>query len=320
MPIKIVHKTKGILNDVPVTTNSPGNYAVSSLEMRPWASTSVTISRPKTRRAKPDPVVVNPIFKECADMVTDQTWKTIFNEASFGKLPRGFTYKDGYITHKIRNKVTRIEISTDPEIAINECLHFFKEKAGIMSQEDQKKAKEDFEDYLLKSGALCPQRWSEIRKKKIKDVLISTFIAKLGKEIGLSSNEKADLRNKIYLGFILGCFGNDQVELDNGYIRNIAGLDFSQETRDFYIDYSRAPKQLKKSRRVEKATKPKNSFYTLWIKFLESLEKRVIKGNQPGHSSAPSSRITSRDEVTSPVDDIEGDELPGDGKYTDTNI
>ena len=317
MPIKIVHKTKGILNETPITTNSPGNYAVSSLEMRPWASTSVTISRPKTRRAKPDPVVVNPIFKDCADLVTDLTWKTIFTEASFGKLPRGFTFKDGYITHKIRNKVIRIEITSDPEGAVNECLHFFKKKAGIMSQEDQKKAKEDFEDYLLKSGALCPQRWSEIRKKKIKDVLISTFIAKLGKEINLTPVEKADLKNKIYLGFILGCFTNDQVELDNGYITNIDGLDFNQETRSFYIDYSRAPKQLKKSRRVEKATKPKNSFYTLWIKFLESLEKRVIKN---GHEAMPSSLITSRDDITSPVEDIEKDDSPSRGKYLDLGI
>ena len=306
MVLRIVHKTKGILNEIPVTTNSPGSYAVSSLEARPWASTSVSISRPKTRRAKPDPIVVNPIFKECANLITDPTWKTIFSEASLGKLPRGFTYKDGYITHKIRNKISRIEISTNPEVALDECLHFFKEKAGIMSQEDQKRAREDFEEYLLNSGALCPTRWSEIRKKKVKDVLISTFIAKIAKEIGLNQAEKDDLKNKIYLGFILGCFGNDQVELENGYITNIAGLDFNQDNRNFQIDYTRAPKQLKKSRRVEKASIPKNSFYTLWIKFLESLEKRVVKTGHTVQANTSPSRVeevTSRDDITSPNDD-----------------
>jgi len=279
MGIKIVHKDKVLPAGASSVTKSPGNSDASPFEALPWDSTSVTTTRPKTRRAKPDPVIVHPIFKDCADRVTDPTWKNIFNEASFGKLPKGFTYKDGYITHKIRNKIARIQISDDPDRAVNECISFFKEKAGIMSLEDHKKAKEDFEEYLLKSGSLLPTKWSEIRKKKVKDVLISTFITRLSKELGLTQQEKNDLRNKIYLGFILGCFGNEQVKLDNGYIRNIAGLDFDQETRSFRIDYSQAPKQIKKSRRTEKVSKQKNSFYTLWIKFLESLKKRVAKCN-----------------------------------------
>lgn len=308
MVLKIVHKSKGTFDDNSITTNSPGSYAVSSLEMRPWASTNVTVSRPKTRRAKPDPVVVNSIFKECADLTSDPTWKTIFQEASFGKMPRGFSFKDGYITHKIRNKISRIEVPSSSQVAFSECIRFFKDKAGIMSQEDQKRAKDEFEEYLLNNGSLHPMRWSEIRKKKVKDVLISTFIARFGKEIGLTQQEKADLRNKIYLGFILGCFGNDQVELENGYIRNIAGLDFEPETRIFQIDYSKAPKQLRKSRRTEKVTKPKNSFYTLWIRFLESLEKRAIKNTQtPVNIVVPPSpqidEITSREDITSPFDD-----------------
>lgn len=303
MVVKIILKNKKIgqeSNEIKISsgTNSPGSYAVSSVETRPWASTNVVVSKPKTRRAKPDPIVINPIFKECLTYVKDPTWETIFTDASFGKLPRGFTYKDGYITHKIRNKVSRIEISPIAAEAVTECINFFREKAGIMSQDDQKKAKQEFEDFLLNSGALCPNRWSEIRKKKIKDVLISTFIARLTKELGLSNEEKADLRNKIYLGFILGCFGNEQVELCNGYIHAIAGLRLDPDSRKFNINYTKAPKQLKKSRRVEKINKPKQSFYTLWVKFLETLEKRAVKS---GNISA----VTSQDEMLSPNDETE---------------
>ncbi|MHB1571915.1 MAG: hypothetical protein ACYC0H_22290 [Solirubrobacteraceae bacterium] len=305
MPPKIIRrKVEDLIssNDLSSSGVSPGSYAISSLELKPWAATSVTVSRPKTRRAKPNLTIVNPIFKECADLVEDPTWKTIFNESALGKLPRAFTFKDGYITHKIRNKISRINFSTNPEVAIKECIHFFKEKAGIMSQEDQRKAREEFEDYLLKSGALCPNRWSEIRKKKVRDVLISTFIARLTREIGLSITEKADLRNKIYLGFILGCFGNEQVELKDGYIRNITGLEFDPDTRTFYIDYSLAPKQIKKSRRVEKPGRPKNSFYILWIKFLETLEKRVGKNNSMRLIEASTEDPNSND-LTSPNED-----------------
>ena len=292
MPIKIVRKSRE--KDSP----SPGKYATSSFsESKPWASTSVSASKPKTRRAKPAPVVVNPIFEECAKLATDPTWKIIFEEASFGKLPRGFTYKDGFITHKIRNKTSRVEISTDPHLALVECIDFFKTKAGIMSENDQRKAREEFEEYLIQSGSLVPQKWSEIRRKKVKDVLISTFISKLGHEISLKKKKKKDLHNKIYLGFILGCFGNDQVNLVDGYISSIGGLNFDEINRRFYIDYLQAPKQLKKSRHNDKSeTKAKNSFYLLWVKFLESLEKKASRANNTTPSVVSTPRYEESNE------------------------
>lgn len=301
MGVKIVHRSK-VVPAKNTNIVSPGSYSVTSIESRPWASTNVSSSRPKTRRAKPTPAVINSIFKECAEIVDDPTWKSIFTEAAMGKLPRGFTYKDGYITHKIRNRTARLEVSSIPEVALEECLYFFREKAGIMSQEDQRKAKEEFEEFLLTSGALHPSKWSEIRKKKVKDVLISTFVAKISKELNLQEAQKVDLRNKIYTGFILGCFGNDQVELEKGYIRSIAGLDFNPETKTFYIDYARAPKQTKKSRRVEKTTRPKNSFYTLWVKYLETLEKRVAKTGcvTPPNSVVPKEKNSEHEIITSP--------------------
>jgi hypothetical protein len=288
MSIKITLKSKNSRNVSTTSTRSPNSYTIPSFESRPWSSTSVTVSRPKTRRARPEPVIVNPIFKECAELTTDTMWKSIFNEAALGKLPRGFSFKNGYITHKIRNKVSRLEISDNPSVVLNECIDFFREKAGIMSQEDQKRAKESFEDYLLSTKELYPTKWSAIRKKKIKNALISTYMAKVGKDLHLNQEEKGDLKNTIYLGFILGCFGNNQVELKEGYIHEIIGLEFNEETRKFYIDYSRAPKQIKRSRRNEKEVKPKDSFYLFWLKFLNTLERKSMKGKSAS-SKVPSS-------------------------------
>lgn len=297
MVVKILVKKKAEVTDV------TENHTLSGFDSRSWTTTNVTATRPKTRRAKPEPVVINDIFKECSQLVTDQTWKNIFNEASYGKLPRGFTFKDGHVTHKIRNKTSRIELNADPQRALQESLEFFKEKAGIMSQDDQKKAREEFEEFLLVSGSLYPTKWSEIRKKKVKEVLVSSYICKVAKELTLDQKEKEDLRNKIYLGFILGCFGNDNIELEEGYIKNIAGLNYDSSKKTFIINYKEAPKQSKKSRRPEKTTKPKTSFYTLWIKFLETLEKRVSKSGISSESTM-SSREDER-EASSVVDDGE---------------
>lgn len=306
MGVKVIRKTAIIASrDEP--SISPGNYAVSNLETRPWIFTPVTVSRPKTRRAKPEQVIVNSIFKECAELTQDTTWKTIFNSASYGKLPKGFTFKDGFLTHKIRNKLSRVEISSNAAQAFEECTSFFKTKAGIMSEEDQKKAREEFEDFLLESGSLYPTRWTEVRKK-VRDVLISTFVGNVAKEVGLRPAEKADMKNKINLGLILGCFGNDQIVLENGYIKEIAGLEFDHTSRNFKIDHTKAPKQLKKSRRVEKEKLPKKSFYALWVKFLDTLEKRVTKTGHFAAPLTPSSNDCIGDEEDftelSPVDEI----------------
>jgi hypothetical protein len=290
MVVRIIHRKKDISwsETTSPNTNSPTNSTSFSTESKSWITTSVTASKPKTRRAKAEPIVVNAVFKACEDLTVDPTWKTIFSEAAYGKLPRGFTYKNGYLTHKIRNKISRLELSsTDPQVVMEECMRFMKEKAGIMSQEDQRKAKEEFEEHLIQAGNLRPNQWSEIKKKKkIRNVLLSTFITQLSKEMALTQTEKEDLRNKIFLGLILGCFGNEQIEVKDGYITNIAGLVFDPATRHFSIDYSKAPKQLKKSRRSDKdkAVVPKTSFYLLWIKFLESLEHHVVKG---GHQPTP---------------------------------
>ena len=270
-------------NDITTRPNTPSHDNTS--DVKSWETTTVSISKPKTRRAKVEPVVINHIFKECADLIEDQTWKNIFNEASYGKFPRGFMYKDGFLIHRIKNKTCRIEINSQADVVLSECMAFFKLKGGIMSQNDQKKAREDFERHLIESGALYPTKWSEIKKKKIRDVLISTFVVRIAKEIDLNDEERKDLRNKIYLGMILGCFGNEQIELDKGYIASIAGLNFDETTRKFKIDYSRAPKQNKKSRVTEKASYPKSSFYSMWVKFLESLEKRAAKSGHTDTSS-----------------------------------
>ena len=297
MVVKIVVKKKVDVTDV------TENNSLASIDTRSWTSTNVTETRPKTRRAKAEQIVVNDIFRECSELTTDQTWRNIFNEASYGKLPRGFSFKDGHITHKIRNKTSRIELNSDPKRAIDEAREFFKEKAGIMSQDDLKKAKEEFEEFLLNSDSLYPSKWSEIRKKKVKDVLISSYICKVAKELNIDQKAKEDLRNKIYLGFILGCFGNDNIQLEEGYIKNITGIDYDNIKKVFNINYNKAPKQSKKSRRTEKAVKTKTSFYTLWIKFLETLEKRVSKSG-----ISPESTMSSREdepEASSIVDDGE---------------
>lgn len=246
----------------------------------------------QVRVRKKTDIIVNPIFKECADLTTDPMWRSTFIEAAYGKFPRGFSYKDGYLYYKIRNKTTQIEISDEPELAIEDCREFFMKKAGIMSEDDQRKVKEDIDNYLREKGSLYPKTWQEIKRKKTREILISTFISKTVNKYNLTPYEKADLSDAISFGILIGAFGKHQIILEKGYIDHIEGLIFDPETRRFDVDPSFVPKNRKYP---EPKAQCKKSFLQLWDKLLSNLETRVIRGS---HIRTHSSRDT---DVTSEV-------------------
>lgn len=261
-----------------------------------WLNTKVTTSKPKTRRGKVEKIIINPTFKDYANLTDDVTWKTILDDAAYNNFPRGFSYRNNYLTHKIRNKVSKIELSDNAEVATSECIKFFKEKGGIMSQDDQDKSRQDLEDYIDRRGNQLPSKWSEIRKGRIKEVLISAFISRLSKEMQLSSSEKDSLRNVISIGFILGCFTKNHIILTNGSIEGITGLKFDNEKRKFYIDYHLAPINLKVSKNGKAPPIPKQSFYAVWLKFISSLGRKI---NANDISSFTDNLTSAMDELTS---------------------
>ena len=94
---------------------------------RPWLATPVTSSQNKVRKGKAPPQVVNKIFFDCVELTDDPMWKNLFNQAAYGKLPRGFLYKESFLSHKKGNKTKRIEVPQAPAEAISACIEFFQD-------------------------------------------------------------------------------------------------------------------------------------------------------------------------------------------------
>jgi len=281
-----------------------GNYAVATIKTRPWlssqGSTSLNVvGSGKNRRSKNQPQIVNPIFEACAQKITDSFWVSVFSQAAIGKFPRGFMFKDNALTYKRGTKIQRIELSTDPSIAVIESMSFFTRTAGIMSSTDQERSRRELEDRLLESQSLHSCSWTEIKKKKVREMLIGTFIEDLVHKYGLSDREKINLKSMINLGFILGYFQNNNVHFEHGRIQSIAGLNYDEVTRKFSIDSSCVPRISKSSKNKFSKTEEDSdglikdphivSFMTLWIRFLESLEKRI---HSKGHTTSLESPVS----------------------------
>jgi hypothetical protein len=318
-------------------TSTPGNYAVSTIKTRPWLSTTVKQTTNKTRKSKTQIVIANPIFNECASVVQDPFWVGVFQKASLGKLPRGFTYKEGYLIHKRGTRVNRIEVPNAPAEASSVCISFFGKMAGLMSPNDHERNRQLIGERLQESFNNQMASWSVVsKKKKLKELLIATFIDELAVNCQITYDEKLELISLINKGFILGYFTSKNIQFESGRILSIAGLECHNQVdkngkvrKIFTIDpaikgrIKKSNTKPSKKRRVDQDYEGDNdeeeseteeqvttnrkkrvNFLDLWEKFLDNLEKRMFVPKEIQIVDENSSQIDHSDIITSETSDM----------------
>lgn len=299
------------------STVKAGNYAIATAKTRPWLSTPIVTTTAKSRRTKAQVQIVYPLFSECAALTTDPFWISIFNNAAKGTFPRGFTYyqdrKDQreeslsgisdvpsgsqILTYKRGVKTFSTDVPSNPADAIVVCISFFARTAGIMSESDQERTKREYDQRMLEQTSIRTCTWADIKKKKIRDILIGTFVQKIGQVFELTDKESDQLSTMISIGFLLGYFQSKNVVFDQGRIKAIVGLLFDPETRVFFLDSSLSPKITKTSKTSktgkhegeegEHAPRDSVSFISLWSKFLDNMET-LSRKNESGLRNTPS--------------------------------
>lgn len=319
IPGSILESTQGILemkglltgNFVPTAENPrAGNYAVATAKTRPWLSTPIGVTTTKSRKSKAQVVISNPLFTECATLTTDPFWVSIFTQAAIGKFPRGFSYKENILTYKRGVKTSSIEVPPEAHLAKDTCIMFFGKMAGILSESDQERTRQEYDRRMLEKVALKSCAWTDIKKKKIRDLLIGTFVQDISRIFELTDKEEDQLSTIVSIGFLLGYFQGKNVAFENGRITAIHGLMYDPNNRIFYLDSSLVPKVTKSSKSKKTDEEGKNlSFLNLWTKFLESLEKKMEVpsvrwtpgDNGPLLASSSSGALSRTGSFTAPV-------------------
>jgi len=267
-----------------MSQSSPGQYSIS-VSYLPWKKDrEKTLQVDNKKRKKTLKPIINPIFEKCAGLTDDTFWQSVFMDCARGKFPRGYSYKNGLITHKKGNKITTLEITNSATDVFYTTKKFFQIVTGLMSKTDRDKLQQIEEEKLLEDAEINEDiTWKEIRTEKLKEVLMIEFINSLCKKCNFNEEEKRDLITTIKKGLMLKYFNSDNIIMNYGRITEIDGLKYNEETNQYEINknYIKKPERKYRDLGIEISDKkPEIDFIEIWKKYLESLEtKRTKKVN-----------------------------------------
>ena len=203
-----------------------GQYAVNNSSEMPW------LQKPAAKKGKKAPPIKYPQFLRMAKSLEDDYWRQIFEQMAVNKCPRGFTLRDGALNHRRGQKINNIPIDGE---SVSDIIDFYKNMAGLRSKMDLEREQAEIEEQLANMGSLEDCTWASIKKKKkVRDLLLSSFYRDLSKTMNLNSAEKNHLISLVNLGIMKG-YLNDIV-MDHGRIVEIGGLRFDSGSRSFSLD------------------------------------------------------------------------------------
>jgi hypothetical protein len=180
-------------------------------------------------------------FDKLMSIEIDPYWKSLFDEAAVGKFPRNFKFQNGVLNYKIRSKTIEQSIPKDPEEALLVVKKFFLETAGILSPDDLKRKKLEEEKRISEMIMNEVLSWNQIRSEKQRMIMISLYVENLGKQHGLTVEERKGLVQNIRIGVLAGYLNSENIEIVGNCIENIYGLDFNREINQFEINKEKCP-------------------------------------------------------------------------------
>lgn len=215
--------------------------------------------------------IIYPIFLECIEYTSDSFWKTVFEDLAYGKTPYGSYiskdflccgYKDKDFSYKIERK--------DPKQVHDEVYHLFHLRLGILSSKERNKKKLDF-NKMEEDIQDDKKKWSDIKKKNIKDLLVEMYVIKMQKKYTLNIKQARYLLSLIFIAMVFKVITSKDIHYNDGEIQSIDGISFSQhkfklDRKIYNIDNGFSPEIV-----LEQNLMSKN-----WEKYLEGLKKKVV--------------------------------------------
>jgi hypothetical protein len=205
----------------------PGIQAKANINSRAWLNTPI-LAQPASKKALP--VVVNPIFEKCVALTNDETWKSIFKNASIGKFPKGFGYNAGSLFYHYRKKVNSIIVPENPIEAFEKCRAFFKDQGGISTtQEDQESENTNNEE--TSDSVQMPKIWSKV-DPKMKHLYLRSYVTSFIRKNKLTVGEGIIAKQLLNLCFYRSLLTDHIVSINDFGITEIKGFWFDASNRE----------------------------------------------------------------------------------------
>ena len=258
----------------------------------PWLQVPVKkkpVKGPKGRRGRGHSEAEFEKFLEYAQMIDDPYWRTLLTQMSNNKFPKGYIFKTGYLIYKNNTKkCKKLQIPDNHSEAVSAIIDFFRETGGYRSNRDQSLTVESnkLHRQSTQTKPLAECTWSEITSKNIREMLIEEYIDACCQSMKLNSQQRNQMTTTVNLGFILGHFSVNSVVFEEGSVKSISGLTYSEDTGKFSFDWSKIVKTYKPKPRPKFKSdeslffpidnqKSRSGFcyLTAWCKLIRSMEK-----------------------------------------------
>ena len=212
--------------------------------------------------------ILYPIFLECCQYADDTFWENIFEDLAYGKAPYGTYISKDFLCCGYKKKEFSYKIEKkSSETIYSEIYALLTKRLGLLSQREKVKKKKVFTE-LEESIKDTRKKWSDIKKKNMRELLIELYVTRMKNKHMLSSKQAKYLISIILIAIVFKVITAVNIHYSDGRINSIDGIDFAKKQviikRDLYsLEVNFAPHIV-----IDKKVMADN-----WEKFLENLRK-----------------------------------------------
>ena len=215
--------------------------------------------------------LIYPILLECCHYTKDIFWENIFEDLAYGKTPYGTYISKNYLCCRYKKKEFTYKIEKkDPKVLHDEIYSILNQKLGILSNQEKLNKKKDFTEIEANIKG-SRKNWSDIRKKNIKKLLLEIYVINMKNKYSLSVKQTKYLLSIILMAIVFKVIIVSDIEIENGYIKNIKGINFTKNNfsinKDLYVMDNFTPSIINY----------KKTMNCNWEKYLEGVKKLSCK-------------------------------------------
>ena len=172
--------------------------------------------------------IIYPFFLECCQFTEDTFWESLFENLAYGISPYGTYIHKGFLSCSYKNKEFSYKIERkDPKTLYDDIYNLCTNKVGILSRKEKLKKKLDFHE-IEKRIKNSRQKWSDIKKKNIKDLLIERYVLDMRLKYNLNMKQTKYLLSTITFANVFKLITSKDVVYENGVIRRIEGINIDE--------------------------------------------------------------------------------------------
>ena len=162
--------------------------------------------------------LVYPIFLDCCQYTDIIFWEDIFANLAFGEPPCGTYFSKNFLCCSLEQKEFNYKIENkDSETLYKEVFSLLRNRLGIFSHQEKVEKINDIKN------------WNDIKKKKIKELLIELYVSRMRTKYSLSIKQARYLLSTILIAMVFKVITVNDIDYSNGRINKIEGINFSKK-------------------------------------------------------------------------------------------